>query len=381
MEDEEYFHEIKEDRGLKPKTLQLYKLSLTHYTNYNQLSLNELLLEAENEEEERIRMRHRTIRKRLRNFQTHLKEEYEPSTINIMMHHVKSFYSHYEIELPSKIKSLTVPITETKDDIPTMEHVRTAVHGTGNLKHKAIFLFMASSGVGSHELLSLNIQDFINATKDYHNSTDINDVLKELKRQNDVIPTWTFVREKVNYEYYCFNSPEATDAIIKYLLSRGPLKPYYQLFKYSQQGLSKLFQRTNERHNWPMKKTRVFFHPHAMRKLFATTLVGVKIEGKRIEETFIEWMLGHRIAGSKAAYYKSKPHILKEDYALFVQELSIKEVVIKDMTPHQVKQIVKENVEIRETQEDIAEQFTKILEFAKTDPEGFIKHMKDQEEK
>lgn len=374
MEDEEYFHEIKEDRGLKPKTLQLYKLSLTHYTNYNQLSLNELLLEAEKEEEERIRMRHRTIRKRLRNFQTYLKEEYEPSTINTMMHHVKSFYSHYEIELPSKIKTLTVPIHETKDDIPTMEHVRTAVNGTGNLKHKAIFLFMASSGVSSRELINLTIQDFINATKDYHNSTDINDVLNELQKQDDVIPTWTFIREKVNYEYYCFNSPEATNAIIKYLSSRGPLKPYYQLFKYSQQGLSKLFQRTNERHNWPEKKTRIFFHPHAMRKLFATTLVGAKIEGRRLEETFIEWMLGHRIAGSKAAYYKSKPHILKEDYFLFVHELCIREIEFKDKTPAQIKQIVRENQERAKENKELREE----LNQEKKKREEFERHVLDR---
>lgn len=90
-------------------------------------------------------------------------------------------------------------------------------------------------------------------------------------------------------------------------------------------------------------------------------------------------MLGHRISGSKAAYYKSKTHVLKEDYALFVKELSIKDVIIKDRTPAQIKEIVKENIEIRETQADIADQFQKILEFAKTDPEGFIEYMKKEE--
>jgi len=38
----------------------------------------------------------------------------------------------------------------------------------------------------------------------------------------------------------------------------------------------------------------------------------------------------------------------------------------------------KENQGIIENQADIAKQFTKILEFAQTDPEGFIKHMKNK---
>lgn len=337
MKDEDYFTEIQTLKNLKPASLNLYKYALKEYTALNNLSLHELLIEAENEEENRIRMRNRQIKKRLIQFQNHLKtNNYQPNSIRSYMSNIKSFYRLYEIELPG-ISNVTVPQNETIKDIPSIKHVRVAAN-TDRVKQKAIILLMASSGMGSIELKQLTIKSFIDATSDYHNETSIGSVLKALKTYDDIIPTWLLRREKTNYLYYTFSSPESTAALIEYLETIPDLTNKTLLFPYSENGLVKFFARINDRHDFGRKETRRFFHAHSLRMFFATTLTKAKLDN-----LIIEWMLGHSIPSTKAAYYKSDPGFLKEEYLKVVNHLSIKEVIIKDRTSEEVKQIVREN--------------------------------------
>ena len=59
---------------------------------------------------------------------------------------------------------------------------------TSNLKHKAVILFMLSSGTARQETVKLIIQDFIVATQDYHSNESLTEVLTELETQNNIIP-------------------------------------------------------------------------------------------------------------------------------------------------------------------------------------------------
>ena len=74
---------------------------------------------------------------------------------------------------------------------------------------RAIILFISSSGCGRSETVNLTIQDFINATSDYHHNTEIYNVLNELKDKQDIIPRWEICRNKTNKFYTTFTSPEA----------------------------------------------------------------------------------------------------------------------------------------------------------------------------
>lgn len=358
MKDEEYYEELKSLKNLKPSSLNLYKNSLRQYTKLNKLSLHELLIEAENEEENRIRMRNRQIKKRLIQFQNHLiTNNYQPNSIRSYMSNIKSFYRLYEIELP-EISNVTVPQNETIKDIPTIEHIRIAAN-TDRVKQKAIILLMASSGMGSTELRQLTVKSFIEATEDYHNEKEIGSVLKALKTHDDIIPTWLLRREKTNYQYYTFSTPESTAALIEYIETLPNLSNDTLLFPYSENGIVKLFNRINDRHGFGRKETRRFFHAHSLRMFFATTLTKA-----RLDNLIIEWMLGHSIPATKAAYYKSDPEFLKEEYMKVVQALSIKEVVIRDRTSKEIKQIVLENKDLKEafeTQKQDNEEFKRFV--------------------
>lgn len=335
MNNDEYIKDLQRTRNLKPKTVKVYKDSLKRYSAYHNLTLEELLTEAE-EDEEKLRMRKRRIKKRILDFQEHLqKKGYTPYTIRAWTNPVKTFYKTYHIEVPP-IQNIRNTRTETIQDIPNVEHIRLAAQ-TDRLKQKALILFMASSGTGSYETLQLRVNDFISATTEYHDHEDIRDVLSSLGKEENIIPTWQFRREKTNYQYYTFSSPESTAAIIQYLQSRPELRNKESLFDLSSSGLMKLFQRINKRYGWGKTGSYNFFHAHSLRKFFATTLTRT-----RIDHLLIEWMLGHSINTTTAAYYKSDPHHLKDEYRKVVNELSIKDVKIVDITPKQIKKLVNE---------------------------------------
>jgi len=51
-------------------------------------------------------------------------------------------------------------------------------------------------------------------------------------------------------------------------------------------------------------------------------------------------------------------------------------VIVQDRTPAQIKEIVRENQDIRAKQEEINKEFKKILEYATKDPDGFADFLK-----
>lgn len=189
MNDEEYLKELQQLRNLSDSTLSRYKIDLKHYTKYTGMTLEELLEEADDEEEQRIRMRKRKIKTHMLGLQQQLLAyNFEPSTIKTIFSRIKAFYRTYDIEIP-QIRTVGKESTETLEDIPTLEHIRVA-SSTNNLKHKALILFMASSGTGSKETLSLTVQDFIDASSDYHHETSIQNVLDVLSNKKNIIPTF-----------------------------------------------------------------------------------------------------------------------------------------------------------------------------------------------
>ena len=65
---EQYIQEYVTTRGLGEKRHKALKVMLNHYSNYQQLPLHELLTEADTEEEQGIRWKHRRLKTRLINY-------------------------------------------------------------------------------------------------------------------------------------------------------------------------------------------------------------------------------------------------------------------------------------------------------------------------
>mgnify|MGYP003480168119 CR=1 FL=1 len=101
IEESKYFQQFIEERNLSKATVKQYRATLRQYCKFNGMTLDQLLAEADSEEEQGIRLKRRTLKTRLVDFRTAIIETDSKSTIVNKVNQVKTFYRHFEIELPT----------------------------------------------------------------------------------------------------------------------------------------------------------------------------------------------------------------------------------------------------------------------------------------
>ena len=206
------------------------------------------------------------------------------------------------------------------DDLPTKELIQEALK-ISKPNMKAVILFILSSGCAREETLSLSINDFITATNEYHNSTDIYEVLEELKHQENIIPIFKLRRRKTNQYYYTFCSPEATDAIVYYLESRTDLlTPEKQLFKFEKTYFQKKFIEINNLLGGHKKGCYGIFRSHMLRKFHASNLARGE-NGLTVEE--IDSLQGRSKTKTHTSYFLDDPQELKKKYIANIDKVLI----------------------------------------------------------
>ena len=75
MDNQFYIDEYIDSRGLSEVTRVKLKWVFNHYSKFQNMSLQELLDEADREEEQGIRWKKRTLKKRLINYMNYLKKK------------------------------------------------------------------------------------------------------------------------------------------------------------------------------------------------------------------------------------------------------------------------------------------------------------------
>ena len=204
MYDEDILEEISKTRNLALKTKQSYKNALNIYTTFQNKSFHDLLKEAEYEEELGIRWKKRKLKQRLINFRIYLHKNYLLSTSKVYFQRILTLYRHHEIEIhdlpPISTKSAKMSKPITFEDLPTKEIIKCAIKISNPLM-KAIILFISSSGCARRETLNLTVGDFIDATLEYHKTSNIKDALFTLNNLDFIIPTFRIKRQKTNKFY------------------------------------------------------------------------------------------------------------------------------------------------------------------------------------
>jgi integrase len=276
-------------------------------------------------------MRRRSIKKYINGFATHLEETgISPSTIKLNIRLVRTFYKHHDIQLPDLHLKKTHN-DETFEDVPTKEDI-IKVLDYANPKYQAIITLMASSGLGSGEVRSLTVKDFLEAlkipTKRLKNELPDIDEIYDLWDKN-TIPVWRVKRIKTQMPYYTLSSLESVNLIFRYLEREPPKGIDEPLFRaaafgdmgggfISGAGFAKMFRKLNRAVGFPNK----FFTSHKLRKFFITTLIG-----EDIQQIKVDWMLGHDIKNTTNAYFKSDPDKLLKSYLPVLPLLTFKEKV------------------------------------------------------
>ena len=311
-----YFNRFCGERNIKQSTRKGYESTIKHYVSFHGQSLDKLIDEAIGEEEKMIPLKNRKLKNRLVEYRNHLlNSDISHSTSKIYFSNIKTFYRHFEIEIPY------LPIAKYRKeyetnyfDIPTKEHIAKALDVV-SIDLKAIILFMSSSGTAKAETLSLTVEDFINATLEFHDGGSLKSILEILSQKDDIVPTFYLKRVKTEKYYYTFCSPEATSAIVKYLKTRKGLKLNDFLFEFTDSLLMARFQEINDKFGWGYKGKYRFFRTHSLRKFHASN-IGLGAE-------YVDALQGRRKNEVHEAYIKTNPQRLKEIYSSAMKNVMI----------------------------------------------------------
>ncbi len=313
--DKEIINNFIKVRNLNKRTVYGYNNAIRLYTKFNNKTLSELIKEAENDEENGVRWKNRKLKQRLLNFRLFLQKNYLISTAKVHFQRILTIYRHFEIEIhnlpPINLKNTNKLKPIMFEDLPTKEIIKNAISITNPIM-KAIILFISSSGCARQETLNITIQDFIDATKEYHHSEDIYEIITILIKRNDVVPTFKLKRQKTNKYYYTFCSPEAVSHILDYLIiSKRKLRNEDKLFKTNLDYLNNYFKEINESLN--LKKVRKYnrFRSHMLRKFHASALYNHE-NGLSLEE--IDALQGRGKDNTHSAYFMEDPTKLKNKY-------------------------------------------------------------------
>lgn len=322
-----YFERFITERNLQPETIKGYRSTIKKYTEYYDMTLDDLINEAIDEENNiEIKKRRRSIKNRLLQFRTHLQTEtrLKTSTIKAHMQSIYTIYNHFDVELPKMppIQSED-KIETTYFDLPTKKQIGMAVEVAG-IRVGSLILFMASSGTGRTECANMTVGDFINACAGYYTSETLPEIIEEIYGSVEpVVPTFYLYRQKTKKNYYTFCTPEAAHAISEWLLLRlqiceeqdRNLKYADSLWDFTTRQITYHFNNINDELNFGFKGSYRFLRPHTLRKFNASNI--------GLSEDNIDLLQGRSRDIVHATYIKTNPEEFKKVYMSVMDNVTI----------------------------------------------------------
>lgn len=322
--------------NVKPNSEKSYLHGMQNFTEFTGKEPEILLKEAEEDIRAGKLMRQRSIKRNLIGLRQSLQNEGKaPLTIKSRLTGVKSFFETFDIEVPKLPRVGKANPLEKNNEIPTKEDLQDVIKVADPLE-KALVLTGVSSGLGANELGNLKVKDF---KKGYDQKTDIT--------------TLKLRREKAEFDFITFLSPEASKAIIDYveyrnrttseprqierlkkqkvysdndyLFIRRQVLPEYlkkhddNLRKLDTESLTKIYRRLGEKaqKNTPANDWG-FIRSHNVRKYFNSTMLN-----SGADSFFTDFLMGHTLDETRAAYFRASPEKLKEIYLKFVPYLIV----------------------------------------------------------
>lgn len=326
------------------------------YTRFHGISFEELLREAEEDEDNIRKVNKRRIKKRLTQYMLHLHEEKRSnSTIQHHITKLKHIYRYQDIEIPS-LPRITKQEKESYTDLLTREEITRAIQNS-NTKMKAVITFLASSGLRRSDMAQLTVQDFLKATTTYHHREihditehDLHQLLQILSGKQDMIPFFEIVSQKTGVVHFTFCSPEASSFVVQMLRERYMRKGLSldeSLFGIREKSVTANFERLSDKLCFEWKNRRRRFHPHGLRSWFATTL-----QNNDVDFLAVEFLLGHTLKSTTSSYYYANPEKIRLKYERVVDELcfvsSVSRVDLVSDEHRELSRLRDENRDIRD---------------------------------
>lgn len=333
------------NKDLSDNTQSLYTLGLRQYCDMTKMDLNELLDEAEYEEDTIPRLRNRKIDSYIPRFKKTLEDKKKsPQTIKVYVSAVKSFYKYYKIAIPdvsTKVSDICLEKNEgrllTKEDIQKMIEIAP-------IREKTMIYLMAMTGMAQAEVRNITVKKFLDSVSDALNKKikTVEDLFEHEKELENVVLSLLITRKKVNYRYHSFIPPEVSRNIVYYLKERTfgrnekiritDVKK--QLFvnnngeKLTKNSVSANFNRVGKKLGFENSEKGAygFWRSHGLRKYFFSTIIN-----ETGDHVLADYLVGHKISALKRAYWKADPEKLKKNYLDVIEYLSIDEMKVKDI--------------------------------------------------
>ena len=290
------------DRNLSPSTIRNYSSATVLYEKLNDKTLNELIVEAEAEEIQKIPWKSRELRKRLINYRSYLYKTKVETTSKKYLSNIKTIYRHFEIELqplPSFNPKQINKSTEIKfKDLPTKKNIKDAYNIADPITG-LIILLIATSGLSKAEVLNLTFDDFLKA--------------------NESTPTTFYLRrKKTGKEFFTFTTPKTSTEIAGYV-EKHDLKLDDKLFSISESKLTKDMVKINDELGLGQVGNYSRMRCHMLRKYHASNLLNNT--NFTIDE--IDALQGRRKNKIHRSYFLNDEEKLKEKYMRHVDVIDI----------------------------------------------------------
>ena len=344
---EQLFHE----RNSSKSTQVSYTRSCRYYETLTGHTIKECLDIADDEEYNNIRWKNTQTRKWILEYREWCYENYNVSTAQLYLTAILTIYRHFEITIPplpyfsKKGLRRTPPINY--NDLPDRELLSECLQ-IGTPLTRAIILFMSSSGMSRIDLLNLTINDYLEATSEFHDHQEsVKYAIKDML-EVDIVPVFHLRRQKTGQPYFTFCSHEACKSLNTYLLTRTEiLRKDTRLFKVNPRYINMIFERLNgyfQLGKMPNGYNRLT--PHMLRRYHATQLAEAGMTTEHIN-----LLQGRKIQGVAHEHYiRINPDKLRDEYIEALPYLVVEDVN-KYRTENQ--QLKEENEQYREKEEKI----------------------------
>lgn len=330
MNDEGLLDEIHEVNNHSKATRDAYRKAVKKYTSFTEKSLYELITEAEEEENQRVKWKLCSVRRRLIGYRKYLLDNYAYNSFRTFFSPIVNIYKYYDIEIYDLPRLNHKSIKKSKPlnfrDLPDKEIIRKAI-GISSPLIKAVILFMCSSGCAIQETVNLTVGDYLKSISDYTDKTNVFEAINDINDMKDIVPTWDIWRQKTNKYYTTYSSPESVTAINSYLISRpDDFTNDSKLFKYNKNYIQVRFIRINNELNLGKVGDNGYnrFRTHMLRKFHASALYN---DGMSLDN--VNDLQGKAKNKTDQPYFMVNPDDLKYEYIRHLHAVTISKDVEK----------------------------------------------------
>ncbi|MEE0943280.1 MAG: hypothetical protein UIB63_09235 [Methanobrevibacter sp.] len=338
-----------------------YIYHMSTYCFFHQKKIDDLIKEyKEDQKNEHDNEKSYKVRKDLLQYARHQVENKQAKgTILNKQSRVKTFLRDNSVYVPNFKPDLSKYNENgnyyTKKDLPTRETVKIAINSS-NLKHKAIFAWVFTTGTGRKETAeSLTVERFINGISEFCENKTPHGMIEELDgktNEKKVVPIIRLDRIKTGHPYHTVTTPECVQFIIDYIKSKPSILNDLKqpLFGLKPDAISSAFKKINTQFGWGKKGRYNYFGCHRVRHYHYTQIddsnLANRLEGRTLKDVI-----------DKTYDHNDDPEELRERYKEHMHKFAIFDRYDVMLNSEAYNQILEEKNDLEQQLKETKEEY------------------------